>query len=411
MLRQNLFGVDQSAAAVRLAELRLWLAVIADDTAERAENVAPLPNLDCLIRQGDSLFDPIGHTHTGVSRNRSLVAELSKLRRRVVPATGTEKRGLVRQLRQMEARFLADTLESAAAQSELDIEECLHQARSLDLFGHRRGLDRELRQRLARFRSRLRALRRGHRELKRDGEVPWFHYQSHFADVFARGGFDLILGNPPWLRSEAIPAEVRARLAGRFRWWRTSAGAYGNRPDLSVAFVERALELARPGGVVAMLVPAKIATTGYAVALRHALASTTSLHVVAEVTREAGAEFDATVYPMALITSKEAPTSGHRLRHTLAQRPGSKVRQSGLQGGGPWTLAADDVRSIMTGFERNHPTVGDRFICRLGVKTGLNQLFLNPPEDLEPEVVRWGYSRPKSSGLPRESDNTTALDP
>ena len=113
--------------------------------------------------------------------------------------------------------------------------------------------------------------------------------------MFARGGFDLILGNPPWLRSEAIPAEVRARLAGRFRWWRTSSGAYGNRPDLSVAFVERAWELARPGGVVAMLVPAKIATTGYAVALRHALASTTTLHVVAEVTREAGAEFDATV--------------------------------------------------------------------------------------------------------------------
>jgi hypothetical protein len=138
-----------------------------------------------------------------------------------------------------------------------------------------------------------------------------------------------------------------------------------------------------------MLVPAKIASTGYAVALRHALASTTSLHVVAEVTREAGAEFDATVYPMALITSKEAPTSGHRLRHTLAQRPGSKVRQSGLQGGGPWILAADDVRSIMTSFERSHPRVGDRFICRLGVKTGLNQLFLNPPEDLEPEVVRW----------------------
>jgi hypothetical protein len=389
VLRQNLFGVDQSAAAVRLAELRLWLAVIADDPAEGAEKVEPLPNLDCLIRQGDSLFDPIGHTQSGLPRHRSLIAELSDLRRRVVPATGTDKRALARRLRQMEAGFLADTLESAGAQTELDIKECLHEARGLDLFGHRRGLDRELRQQLAQGRSRLRGLRRASRELKRDGEVPWFHYQSHFADVFARGGFDLVLGNPPWLRSEAIPAEVRVRLAGRFRWWRTSAGAYGNRPDLSVAFVERALELTRPGGVVAMLVPAKIATTGYAVALRHALASTTRLHVVAEVTREAGADFDATVYPMALITSKEAPAPGHRLRHTLLRQPGCRVRQSGLQGGGPWILAADDVRSIMTGFERSHPRMGDRFVCRLGLKTGLNQLFLDPPEDLEPEVLRW----------------------
>jgi len=58
ILQRNLFGVDRNAAAVRLTELRLWLAVIADDRQDRPERVAPLPNLDCLIRQGDSLFEP-----------------------------------------------------------------------------------------------------------------------------------------------------------------------------------------------------------------------------------------------------------------------------------------------------------------------------------------------------------------
>ena len=47
---------------MRLTELRLWLAVIADDPSDRAERVEPLPNLDCLMRQGDSLFDPVGST-------------------------------------------------------------------------------------------------------------------------------------------------------------------------------------------------------------------------------------------------------------------------------------------------------------------------------------------------------------
>ena len=94
VLQQNLFGVDLSAAAVRLTELRLWLAVIADDPAEQASDVAPLPNLDCLIRQGDSLFDPIGQRLHGLPGEPEVAAELSRLRRAVIAASGPEKQSL-----------------------------------------------------------------------------------------------------------------------------------------------------------------------------------------------------------------------------------------------------------------------------------------------------------------------------
>jgi len=60
VLSHGLFGVDRNAAAVRLAELRLWLEVVAADPGERPESIAPLPNLDALVRQGDSLIDPTG---------------------------------------------------------------------------------------------------------------------------------------------------------------------------------------------------------------------------------------------------------------------------------------------------------------------------------------------------------------
>lgn len=55
VLERNLFGVDRNRAAVRLTELRLWLAVVAAERRERPELVRPLPNLDCLVRQGDTL--------------------------------------------------------------------------------------------------------------------------------------------------------------------------------------------------------------------------------------------------------------------------------------------------------------------------------------------------------------------
>jgi hypothetical protein len=389
VLQHNLFGVDQSAAAVRLAELRLWLAVIADDPAERADGVSPLPNLDCLIRQGDSLFDPVGPTPAAFQGASGLVDELSQLRREVVTASGAPKRALLRRLRTVEARAIAASLDAAEARHLSEISDCVRQARTNDLFGQPRGLDGELHARLTGLRSQLRQLRLARRRLSREGEVPWFHYQSHFADVFARGGFGVVIGNPPWLRSEAIPADLRARLGERYRWWRVRGRGYGNGPDLAVAFVERALELVAPGGVVALLVPAKIASARYGAAARHDLASRTTLHAVADLTRSAGGDFDATVYPMALVASKRAPDSGHRVRTALASGAESGARQIELRGGGPWILRGSRVGRVLTALEQEHPKLGDLVPCHLGLKTGLNRVFLNPPEDLEPEVLRW----------------------
>ena len=389
VLQQNLFGVDLSTAAVRLTELRLWLAVIADDPAERVTDVAPLPNLDCLIRQGDSLFDPIGQGIDAVPHEPEIVAELSSLRRAVITASGAEKQVLIRRLRSVEARALGRSLTAAESRARGDVAGCLQEARGPDLFGQPRGLDRELLARLRELRSRLRSLRQARRRVAGERELPWFHYGSHFADVFARGGFDIVAGNPPWLRSEGIPPQMRARLAGRYRWWRTSGGGYGNRPDLAIAFLERSLELAAPGGIVALLVPAKIASAGYGVTARHSLASSATLHVIANLTERVGTDFDATVYPMALIAGKAAPPAYHRVRTTLAITGERGISQSRLVGGGPWLLVRDRLRSVLETLHRDHPALGERFVCHLGLKTGANGVFLNPPEDLEPDVLRW----------------------
>jgi hypothetical protein len=389
VLQRNLFGVDQSAVAVRLTELRLWLSVISDDPAENANQVSPLPNLDCLIRQGDSLFDPVGCWIEGSMPRKEVVRELSEHRQAVITASGAEKRALVRRLRAAEARALAESLCSAEGRTDGDIAECMRQARGNDLFGQRRGLDPELRIRLDHLRSRRRSLRSARRRLFRDGEVPWFHYQSHFADVFSKGGFDAVVGNPPWLRSEEMSPEVRGRLSGRYRWWRSGGRGYANKPDLAVAFLERSHELTAPGGVLALLVPAKIASAGYGAATRHALASTTTLNAVVNLTDSAGAKFDATVYPMAIIASKAVPRPGHRVRTTLTLAGGSRISQGGLAGGGPWILVKDRLRDALTDLHAEHPRLGETFTCHLGLKTGANRVFLNPPEGLEPEVLRW----------------------
>jgi hypothetical protein len=324
--------VDRSAAAVRLTELRLWLAVIAEDPADRPELIQPLPNLDCLIRQGDSLFEPVGDGLRLRPVESGLAEALRVARRRVVTATGREKRSQIRRLQDLEVRTTASALAAAEAELRESIEELLREASGNDLFGERRGLDREAKARIGRIRREIHALGRARRSVLREREVPWFHYQCHFADVFARGGFDLVVGNPPWLRAEQVPSEDRQRLSGRYRWWRAAGHGYANRPDLAVAFLERALELAAPGGHVALLVPAKLATAGYATAARHGLTASTTLLRVADLTRRPRAAFGATVYPLALVLRKAAPGSGHRVRTGLDGTRGS-VAQARLAGG------------------------------------------------------------------------------
>ena len=382
VLRRNLFGVDLNGAAVRLTELRLWLAVVAADRSDRPERVQPLPNLDCLIRQGDSLFDPTGSSPAPSAP----AAGLAELRRRIVVATGAAKRVTLRELILTEARIADAALAHAEDSARAAVVECLEGGRSADLFGGRRGLDRAATTRLTELRRELRQVRLLRRALVREHQVPWFDYRVQFADVFAGGGFDLVVGNPPWLRAEEVPPELRRRLAGRYRWWRPGGKGYANRPDLAVAFLERSLELARPRGTVAMLVPAKVATAGYGAAMRHSLTASGTLVAVADLTSDPRASFEATVYPLALVIRKECAPPRHRVRITLG--PGPTVPQSSLRGGGPWVLRGESLRAALDELRGEHPTLDSVLACHLGIKTGANRLFLDPPE-VEAEVLRW----------------------
>lgn len=384
ILRRNLFGVDRNAMAVRLTELRLWLAVVADESCG-PDRVTPLPNLDCLVRQGDSLADPV-ETIGVTAPNASRVGEL---RHRAIAASGADKRRLLHDLRRAEADAAGAALARLEERTRHAAREVMEAVRAPTLFGERRKITVDERRRLVELRAALRRLRQARRRLASEGELPWFHYQSQFADVFAAGGFDLVLGNPPWVRAEALQPAVRERLASRYRWWRAGGGGgFSHQPDLAVAFVERAHELAAPGGAVALLVPAKIASAGYAARARAALAANTTLHAVADLTRDADAQFDATIYPLALVTTKRRAAAGHRIRIALDSGGAPGPAQEELTGA-PWILRGDRAGRIVHALAERHPTIGERHRCRLGVKTGADAVFLDPPALVEPELLRW----------------------
>ncbi|HWA41396.1 MAG TPA: N-6 DNA methylase, partial [Gemmatimonadales bacterium] len=278
ILRRQLFGIDLSAEAVRLAELRLWLAAVQDDPDGGIDRVEPLPNLDATLRQGDTLKDP--RWLAGLRRTPRVTArQLADARTAFIRESGAGKRAAWRRLRDAERAAASEALAEGTRDLEGRIDTLLADARAPDLFGKPRGLGQEGRRALRAAREDRRYLRDAARRLRREGSLPWFDAQSCFGEVFAtRGGFDLVVGNPPWVRGEEVPARDRMTYAERYRWWRgNGARGFGHRPDLSVAFLERSFELCAPGGAVAMLLPTKLATAGYGAALRAHLSARTTL--------------------------------------------------------------------------------------------------------------------------------------
>jgi hypothetical protein len=384
VLGQSLFGVDLKLTAVRLAELRLWLALVADQDETDLARIAPLPNLDGHVRQGDALLDPLtlarslgGATAPALAAPSADVERLALARRALFSLAGSAKRQALGELGRAEGALAARWFAAAVGALERRAAELVAAAKDRDLFGRRRGLRPDERALLRRLRASRRELRAAGRRLAQEGGTPFFSFESHFADILVRGGFDLIVGNPPWVRGERVPAQVRETLATRYATWRPAAGqtrGYAHLPDLAVAFVERALELAAPGGTIALLVPAKLASSGYAEPLRQRLAGSTRLERVAPVSQATA--FGAAVYPMALVAARVEPTGRERVATALGPRsraPG--IAQRSLAAGGPWILAHEATR-IAHHLRASCPTVGDRWAPQLGVKTGADDVFL-----------------------------------
>lgn len=390
VLARTIHGVDVNPTAVWLCELRLWLSVVIDSDETRMSAIPPLPNLDCNVRVGDTLAGD------GFSQPPSVVgpsAALLRLRDRYVRAAGAKKRPLRRALAREEARRALAAIDRELLAAGAARRELLLARRSPDLFGERppydEGAARALRMRAA-------ALRRERRRIAEGGALP-FSFPSHFAHVHARGGFDIVIGNPPWVRLHNIPAAARITLRGTFSTFRDAAWepphgpararGFGAQVDLAALFIERSLALAttQHAGTVALLVPAKLWRSLSGGAVRRLIASRSSLCRV-EDWAEAPCAFDAAVYPSVVIARRdrdvvEAPTScavhrGALTAHWCTAPDG--VRLIGDDQASPWLLLPPDVRRSFDLLRERGEALGAGRLghASLGVKCGCNDAFL-----------------------------------
>lgn len=133
-----------------------------------------------------------------------------------------------------------------------------------------------------------------------------FDWQAAFPDVRALG-FDLVIGNPPWVAFAGRAAQPLK--PSRRSFFSRAYAAFRGYPTLHSLFVERAVELA-PRGIVALVVPSPIADLDGYRATRKAV---TERHAVCEPLLEFGQDaFDAVTQPcFALVATPVAGDLSH----------------------------------------------------------------------------------------------------
>jgi hypothetical protein len=390
ILARQLFGVDREPTAVWLCELRLWLAVVVETDVTDPRLVPPLPNLDAQIRVGDALAGDA--FVTGVSSTRA--TPMTRLRERYARATGARKRNLAAVLARAERRAALDSMDARLASTAGTRRDILTSLRGRDLFGERMRPAAAAKLRLEELRREARELRAARRATARGGSVA-FDFAAQFADVGSLGGFDVVIGNPPWVRLHRIPASERVQLRARFRVYREAgwpdgavvAGAspgFAAQVDLAALFIERALALAKPGGTIALLVPAKLWRSLAGGGVRRLLLDSTQIKEL-EDWSESRTTFDAAVYP-SLVVATNAPAAQYETIRVAEHHRDNALQWLTARGalafddtpGAPWLWLPSDARD---GFDRMR-AAGEPLAAyearrpRLGVKCGCNDAFI-----------------------------------
>ena len=231
IIGSNLYGVDVMEWACRVVELRLWLSLIIDADLSRGElrgHTQPLlPHFSFNIRRGDSLVQEIGDLNlaqiladfSGVSNTlKREVEDLREEKLKFFNNDDTCKYRSRQALEQEEVSVFRELLDSQFQETNeriSSLEQKIYgpKERQMKLDGSTETADetqldldavewQKQLETLAEDRNRLKEIRNAFGNAR---TLP-FVWDIAFVQIFAdeKGGFDIVIGNPPYVRQEKI---------------------------------------------------------------------------------------------------------------------------------------------------------------------------------------------------------------
>jgi type I restriction-modification system DNA methylase subunit len=204
-----------------------------------------------------------------------------------------------------------------------------------------------------------------------------FDWNAEFAEIMKDGGFDAVIGNPPYVRQEGL-TDLKPYFEKRF-------SVYNGVADLYVYFIEKGVSLLRQGGFFSYIVANKWFRANYGKPLRQWMKQQHILEIIdfgdLPVFKQA------TTYPCIVVIQKKAPGPFFRasIIKTLnfsdlqahVRQYHHDVRQDTLDESG-WSLANQNSQDVFDKLHKTGIPLGEYVDGKIyyGIKTGLNEAFV-----------------------------------
>ena len=126
-----------------------------------------------------------------------------------------------------------------------------------------------------------------------------FNWQEQFPKVFEKGGFDVVIGNPPYLRVQGL----RENFEKESKYYEQHYASATERFDFYVLFVERAFSLLNNNGLMSFILPHKFINASFGIGIRKFIYDNKALKFLIHFGSEQVFE-DASVYTCLIGLSK-----------------------------------------------------------------------------------------------------------
>jgi len=300
----NIYGVDLVGPAVEIAKLRCWLSVISELETGNIDELADddalaLPNVAFNLREGNSLIGYTGFPETTDNGEQYQIGSFSE------DSVRDRYEDIITEIEKHEQALDSETAEKHRKRANKKLQTAREELIE-DIHGD--------------------FVEAGIGDITPEtveGMEP-FNWVLEFAEVYADGGFDVVVGNPPWDRIKPLRDDFFTRYDREFRTllpeakndrqeellddpevagaWKdykrnikiqadyfNNSDAYelqrptvagrteGTENDLSALFLERVFQIAREDGYVAQVLPGAIFNGSSAKDLRMSLLDETTI--------------------------------------------------------------------------------------------------------------------------------------
>lgn len=293
VILNSIRGVDFDSNAIEIARLRFWLTLIVD-----AVQPEPLPNLDFTLLQGNSLLGvgsafkaenflkDINHQQNSqislsLTTDTNLDGDLENLLINFYSSHGSEKIDLLSKIQLLE--------KSAIDKLKTEYQDLLK-----NLKRKNKSLNQKDSAKIIEFEASLERLNAS------VSEKNYFLWHWYFGDIAKEGGFDIVIGNPPYVSAleftRTRPVTERDEIKHLYH---SATGAW----DLFVPFFELGINLLKDDGVLGFITPNKYLSASYAIDLRKVISTRCSLKQIVDLS-QLDVFKNVSVYPIISILQK-----------------------------------------------------------------------------------------------------------